>query len=253
MHSWAALCTTAEAGARRFYSELLGWTLDALPLEGGGTYFLARLRGRSVAALYELSPQGREQKVSPAWLSYFAVKDVDARAAQARKLGGKVVSEPSDLMDAGRMAVLQDPTGATFGLWEGTRHAGAGVTNEPGALIWTELQTTDEARTQAFYSALLGWAAKPEQMAAELRYTSFLAGGKPTCGMMPMPRTMPKHVPSFWMVYFGVADCDATATAAQRTSGKQHAPPQDIPGVGRFAVLADPQGASFSVLQPESR
>jgi predicted enzyme related to lactoylglutathione lyase len=253
MLCWADLGTTDVAGARRFYSELLGWTLDDLPMEGSGTYVLGRLRGRSVAAFYELSPQGREQKVSPGWLSYFAVKDVDARAAQARKLGAKVVSEPFDLMDAGRRAVLQDPTGATFGLWEGTRHAGAGIMNEPGALTWTELQTTDEARALAFYSALLGWTAKPEQMAPEFKYTSFLAGGKATCGMMPMPRTMPRHVPSFWMVYFSVADSDATAAAAQRTGGKQHASPQDIPGVGRFAVLADPRGASFSILQSASR
>jgi hypothetical protein len=152
-------------------------------------------------------------------------------------------------MDVGRMAVLRDPTGAFFQVWEPKKHVGTMVVNEPGALCWTELSTRDTKVARAFYTALFGWTAKDSSADAPMEYTEFSVAEHPSIGMMPMSDHVPPQVPSYWMPYFQVADCDASFAKAKALGAKVFVGPQDIPGTGRFAVLADKEGAMFAIFK----
>jgi predicted enzyme related to lactoylglutathione lyase len=182
-------------------------------------------------------------------LSYAAVASADESAAKAKELGATLMKEPFDVMDVGRMAVVQDPTGAVFALWEGRAHKGAGVVNVPGALVWNELATTDTAKAGEFYRGLFGW--KPDvQQFGPLEYTIFQNGERGAGGMFQITPEM-TGVPPHWLVYFSVGDCDATVKKATELGAKTMKPADDIPGVGRFAILTDPQGAAFAVIKTE--
>jgi len=195
-----------------------------------------------VAAASTLQADERQLGVPSHWNSYVSVASADESAKRAQELGGKILAPAFDVMDAGRMAVLQDPTGAVISVWQPKRHIGAKILREPGALGWTELLTNDTAAAEKFYTQLFGWKAKvsPE-------YTEFSVGSSPDAGMMKLD---PKwgDVPPHWMPYFQVNDCDATAAKATADGGQIHVPPSDIPNVGRFAMLADPQGATLAVI-----
>jgi len=151
------------------------------------------------------------------------------------------------VMDAGRMAVVQDPSGAIIQLWEAKRSIGAKILGEPGALCWSELTTRDPDAARAFYTALFGWTAKDSDAAAVMQYTEFSNQGQPGMGMMKMPEHMPAHVPSYWMPYFQVLNCDEATGKATGLGAKVMVPAQDIPSTGRFSILSDPQGAMFAL------
>lgn len=243
MFSWADLATTDLASARRFYGELFGWNYHDIPMGNGAVYAMARKGDADAAALSQMDAQMQKQ-MPPHWNAYIWVKDVDAMAKKAESLGGKVVAGPFDVFEAGRMAVVQDPTGAMVSLWQERQHKGAAIMNEPGAICWVELMTSDTKKAEAFYTQLLGWTAQTRDMGT-LLYTTFSVGGKPTGGMMQaQPGTPPN-----WMVDFAVADCDASSKKAEQLGAKTHVPPSDIPGVGRFSVVQDPQGVWFSFIQ----
>ena len=148
------------------------------------------------------------------------------------------------------MAILQDPTGAVFQVWEPKKHIGARIMNEAGALCWTELTTSNTTAAEAFYTQLFGWTPKHSAAGAPMEYTEFSVAGSPSIGMMPKPAQMPPQVPSFWMPYFQVTSVDTSASKAKELGGKVMVGPNEIPGTGRFAVLTDPQGAAFAVYQP---
>lgn len=245
MFCWSDLATTDVAGAKRFYGELLGWSFDDVPIGEGSFYSMARKGGQDVAAAASMQAEQRKQGVPPYWNAYIATENVDASAKKAEQLGGKVVAPPFDVMDAGRMSVVQDPTGAMVSLWQPKRHKGAGLMGEPGALAWFELMTTDPAKAQDFYTKLAGWTAKTQDM-GDMKYTVASVGEDMVAGMM---KSQDANVPSNWLIYFAVADCDASAAKAKQLGGSTHVPPTDIPGVGRFSVLRDPQGAWFGILQ----
>lgn len=148
------------------------------------------------------------------------------------------------------MAVLQDPTGAVFHVWQSKAHGGARALNQPGALCWSELTTRDTKTAEAFYAALFGWSVKHGAPSVVPDYTQFGVGDQYMAGMLAMPAGMQPHVPSYWMPYFQVLDCDGvTAKATSRGAGVM-VPPQDIPQTGRFAILKDPQGAMFAIITP---
>jgi predicted enzyme related to lactoylglutathione lyase len=241
---WADLGTPDAAAATRFYTALFGWTAEDRPMGPGASYTMLHADGRSVAALY---PQEAAQQGPPHWLSYISVASASDAAARATALGGTLLMEPFDVLDVGRMAMVQDPAGAVVALWEPRRHAGAGLAGEPGSICWNELATTDTARAGAFYTALLDWTADAQPMGGTA-YTLFTAGGAPRGGMMaiaPSGRPVPPH----WLVYFAVHDCEGTTALAQSLGGAVRHPPTDAPGVGRFSVLADPQGAVFAAIE----
>lgn len=236
----------ADVGrAKEFYGRLFGWTVDEQPA-GEGTYGMIRLHGRDVGGLYQLSSEMTAQGVPAHWLAYVRVDDVDAVSAKVAGLGGRVVMGPFDVMTAGRMAVLQDPTGGTFALWQPREHTGSAVMGEPGSPCWFELVTTDKQEAGAFYAALFGWQL--ESFLGAMDYTLFKVGEMSVGGMMQRTEEM-GDVPSHWLIYFAVADCDASVSAAREAGGTVVAGPMEIPSVGRFALVAAPDGAMFAVIR----
>src|SRR3954464_403463 len=185
--SWPELATTDQKAGVAFYRGLFGWDLNEQPMGPTEVYSMFQMRGRSVAAAYTMRPEEKQMGAPPHWNSYVTVANVDESTKKAQALGAKVFAPPFDVMEAGRMAVLQDPTGAVFQVWQPNKHIGAKILNEPGALCWTELTTTDTKAAEAFYTQFLGWTAKHSAAAAPMEYTEFSVGGTPSIGMMPKP------------------------------------------------------------------
>lgn len=244
---WAELTTTDAPGAKAFYTKLFHWEHHDDEVAPGMVYTMLMKEGRNSAALYGMTDEMKSEGIPPHWLSYVAVDDVDATVARAESLGGRVVRGAMDVMDIGRMAVLQDPTGAFFALWQARKSIGAQVLNEPGGVSWNELMTPNVDEAGAFYTRLFDWGADVMPM-GEFKYTVFKNGEHSAAGMMAITPDM-GQVPANWMVYFGVEDCDRTAKEARDLDATEIVPPTDIPNVGRFAVLQDPQGAPFAVLK----
>jgi hypothetical protein len=185
--------------------------------------------------------------VPPHWLIYIAVDDVDAAAPKAEKLGGKILAPPFDVMDAGRMAVVQDPTGAVFCLWRANKNTGIGIAQVHGTLCWADLSTPDPQRGSEFYSGLFGWniAADPKDPSGYLH----IKNGEQYIGGVPPTLHRQVGVPAHWMAYFQVDDVDATAAKAKELGANLYLPPMTMEGVGRMSVIADPQGSVFSIFK----
>jgi uncharacterized protein len=247
--SWPELSTTDQKAGVEFYKSLFGWDVNEQPMGPGETYSIFTLRGKDVAAGYTMRPEERQSGAPPHWNLYVTVANVDESAKRAESLGAKVLAAPFDVMDAGRMAVLQDPTGAVFHLWQPGKNIGVKILNEPGALCWSELTTRDPKAAEAFYTSLFGWTPKHSAPSAVMDYTEFSIQGQPSVGMMAMPAHMPPHVPSYWMPYFQVEDCDAAVAKAKALGASVMVGPQDIPNTGRFAIVKDPQGAVMAVFK----
>ena len=158
--SWPELATTDQKAGVAFYRALFGWDVNEQPIGPTEVYSMFQMRGKPVGAGVHSAPRGTQMGVPPHWNSYVTVANVDESAKKAESLGGKVLAPPFDVMDAGRMAVLQDPTGAVFEIWQAKRSIGAKILNEPGALCWTELTTTDTKAAETFYTGLFGWTPK---------------------------------------------------------------------------------------------
>jgi predicted enzyme related to lactoylglutathione lyase len=248
--SWIELGTTDIQSASRFYSGLLGWTVKEMPMPGGrGTYMIFQLEGKDVAGGYDLYPAQKEQGVPPHWLSYVMVDSADESAAKAKKLGATVLADVMDVPEVGKIAILQDPTEATFALFQAGAHQGAApLDNRPGTFTWNELATKDPKKAKEFYQSLFGWTSEDQDMGPAGTYTTFSNKGRMAAGMLRInPQWGP--VPPHWAVYFAVNDCEAAVSKATQTGAEVRMPPTDIPEVGRFSVLMDPQGAAFNVIK----
>jgi hypothetical protein len=238
------LQTTDQDAAKAFYGQLFGWTFDDQPMPQGQVYSMARLGDDSVAAIAPQPPELAAADVPPMWNTYLAVNSVDDTAAKVEAAGGQLAMAPFDVMDAGRMAFIIDPSGAAVALWQANQHIGATLVNEPGTLTWNELVTSDPAAAR-FYEQLLGISTSTMDMGIG-PYTLFEVGGQQVGGT-----TAPQQpgTPSHWHVYFAVADADATAAKVAELGGKVLAGPFDSPA-GRMGVAQDPQGAVFSFIKP---
>ena len=253
--AWPELATTDQQAAVEFYRALFGWGVNEQPMGPTETYSILQLNGSDVAAAYTMRAEERQHGAAPHWNAYITVENADAAAARAHELGAVIVAPPFDVMDAGRMAILQDPTGAMFQVWQANRSIGARVLGEPGALCWTELTTSDTFLAERFYKALFYWTPKHSAPGSPTPYTEFTVEGadRSSIGMMAKPPHMPPNVPSFWLPYFQVVDVDASVAHATSLGAQVHFGPHDIPDAGRFAVIADPQGAAFAVFAPKAR
>jgi uncharacterized protein len=240
--SWVDLGATDLAKAREFYGGLFGWNTPEGPAEAGG-YSVCDVDGKTVAGLGPNMAPG----APPHWTTYVNVDSADDTMAKVEANGGQVFMPPMDVMEAGRMAVFADPAGAAIGLWQPKEHLGAQLVNEPGTYCWSELMTDDLAAANSFYQAVFGWKAETQGPEGPGGYTEWKVGGRSIGGMMAKPPTMPAGTPSFWGVYFAVADTDASILRAQELGASVLMPAADIEP-GRFAVLADPDGAMFSIL-----
>ena len=240
---WTDLSTSDPEAAKGFYTGLFGWDAEDLPAAPEiGTYTLLRLDGKLVAALYK-GPQG-----PPAWLAYVAVQDADDATERARALGAVVHVEPFDIPGSGRMAVIADPTGAVFAVWQAGNHFGAELVNDPGALTMTQLNTSDVEVARDFYESLFGWRMKLNPGEGGPDFWSVYLGDRLNAGMMELPPDA--GAPPHWLAYFTVADLDASAEKIGGSGGHVVVAPLEIPA-GRLLVALDPQGAAFALFEGE--
>ncbi|MFN0071110.1 MAG: VOC family protein [Chloroflexota bacterium] len=245
--SWVDLATTDEDGAVAFYGELFGWTDSKMPMGPDQYYHMFSLKENTAAGMYKMTPEMGEHP--PYWATYITVENVDDAGQRAVAAGGKMVMEPHDVFDAGRMVMIQDPQGAFVALWQAKGHIGSQIVNEHGTLIWSELMTTDSAGAAEFYSKVLG--IETGKMPGPMDYTLIKVDGREVAGIMTITPEM-GPMPSHWGVYFCADDVDASAAKAESLGGKIIMPAQDIPEVGRFAVIQDPQGAVFTLFKDAS-
>ena len=236
--SWADLATTDPDAAKRFYMELFGWEGEDNPLPGGGTYTMLRKDGGYAAAL-SAGPEGQP----PFWNAYVTVDSVDDTASRAKELGATLFMEPFDVLEAGRMAVIADPTGAVFSVWEPRGSIGATIVNVPGALTLNQLNTTDPGRALEFYSELLGWRSESVQ-GGDQPYWGIYVGDRLNAGLMQLPPDA--GAPPHWLTYFGSENVDADATRIEELGGRVMVAPTEVPG-GEIVVAQDPQGAVFGL------
>jgi uncharacterized protein len=243
---WVELTTTDQEAAKAFYGGLFGWEAYDSPVGEGVFYSMMSLDGKHVAAIAPQPSQQREAGVPAMWNSYVSVRSAEETAARAKELGGTVHAPPFDVMDAGRMAVLQDPQGAFFMAWEPKAHIGAQLVNAPGALVWNELNSPDPEASGAYYGGLFGWTTAPFE-GYPGPYLSIKNGDANAGGIRPLE---PPGSPPSWLVYFGVEEIDAALAAVQELGGAALAGPIDI-GVAKIAVVSDPQGAVFALFAGE--
>lgn len=236
--SWTDLATSDPEAAKRFYTELFGWEGEDNPIPGGGTYTMLRKDGGYAAAL-SAGPEGQPSF----WNAYVTVESADDTAARAKDLGATLFMEPFDVLEAGRMAVIADPTGAAFSVWEPRDSIGATIVNVPGALTLTQLNTTEPERALDFYSKLFGWRSEAVG-GGEQPYWGIYVGDRLNAGLMQMPSQAP--APAHWLVYFGSGDVEADAGRIEELGGGLMVPPTEVPG-GRILVAQDPQGAVFGL------
>jgi uncharacterized protein len=236
--SWTDLSTTDQEGAKRVYAELLGWEYDDQPIPEDGVYSMAQKEGKNVAAIF-----GAQEGMPTAWNSYVTVESADATAAKASQLGGAPMGEPIDVMEAGRMAIIQDPTGAVLCAWEPRESIGASLVNVPGAITLNQLNTSDPGKAQEFYAGLFDW--RYESVGSDDQpYWGIYLGDRMNGGMMPLPPDA--GAPSHWLVYFGTDSVDEDARRIGELGGQVMVPPLDVPG-GRIVVAQDAQGAVFGL------
>jgi predicted enzyme related to lactoylglutathione lyase len=233
---WAGLATPDPARATAFYGGLFGWDAEELPAGPAGRFTLLRRHRHDIAILYRQMPEALAAAAPPHWTCFISVEDAAATAAQAGELGGAAVFRaPFDVLDAGRVAAIRDPAGAIVSLWQPRARIGATLTGDVGAWCWNELRTAEARRVKAFFAALLGW----EYDEREPGCTAILHAGARAGAIREQP-----GADAHWLPYFGVASAEHAARAAERAGGLRL-----TAGAGR-AVLADPQGARFGVLEP---
>jgi uncharacterized protein len=247
---WVELGTSNAEAAKTFYSQLFGWDYTDNPVGPDMIYTILKLNGKDVGGLYQLSSEMTAQGIPPNWLNYISVINADETAAKAKSAGATLLKEPFDVSTVGRMAVVQDPTGAVFALWQAGTTKGAGIYNVPGSFCWNELGTTDTAKDGEFYSNVFGWT-RDVQNFGPMEYTMFSNGDRPAGGMFKLTPEM-GNIPPHWLTYFAVDDCDAKEQKATELGGSVMKPADDIPGIGRFAILRDPQGAAFAIIKLEN-
>ncbi len=245
---WVDLATTDATAAKNFYTELFGWNATDAPNSAFGTYTMLEKEGKKVCGLYQMNAEMQQQGHPPHWLSYVSVENVDESAEKVRALGGLVLQAPFDVMESGRMSLIQDPTGAIVGLWQPKQHAGAELANEPSTLCWNELQTRKPEDAARFYVELFGWSTQKSRNALGEEYTEFLQGDRAGAGMIEIQEDWGDAPPN-WTVYFAVENCDATLEKAKTLGARVDMAPIDLEDVARFAIVQDPQGAYFTIIQ----
>lgn len=238
--AWIDLGSPDVDAAAHFYTGVFGWSHAPVgePEETGG-YGMLTLRGKEIAGIGPLQP-GQP----PSWTTYICVEDTNKTVELVQANGGTVVGAPTEVMDAGRMAVFADPTGAVLALWQPRMHRGAEIVREANTFAWAELNTRDLPRAKTFYRAVFDWHPQDD----DTGYVEFQVGGRSVAGAMAMPPHVPPQVTAYWLPYFQVEDTDATAARVADLGGQVLAGPMTVE-VGRFAVVTDPHGAAFGVIR----
>jgi predicted enzyme related to lactoylglutathione lyase len=242
--SWCDLSTTDPGSGKQFYGGLFGWEFEDRPAGDGVVYTMCHIGGKAACAISALREEERAQGVPPHWNNYVTVDDLDARSQKAGELGGNAIVPPFDVLEAGRMAVVADPAGAVFCMWEPKESIGAEVVNVPGAMTWNELATKDFDGAKEFYAGLFGWRFDDVE-GGPVPYSVIFNGDRSNGGIRQQGE-MEAGIPPNWVPYFAAASVDETASKAGELGGQVLMPGTDVPN-GRFAAVADPQGAVFSI------
>jgi len=262
---WVDTSQPDPAAAAVFYGGLFGWELEeAMPAGSPGSYLMARLHGGEVAAISSL-PEGAPARAT--WNTYIWVDSADEAAARAHAAGGSVLSEPFDVMDAGRMAMLADTEGAAFCVWQARQHKGARIVNEAGSLNFNVLSCRDLEAAKRFYGAVFGWASLDlgtgeywaltaygdylETLTPGVRDRAAAFGAPGFADVLAAVTVIADDDPAEpvqWGVTFAADDVDATAAKALELGGAVVSPPVDAP-YSRLTVIRDPQGAMFTATQ----
>jgi hypothetical protein len=242
---WMELATSHQTAAKAFYSALFGWSTVDSPMGPGNDYTTFSLGGRKSAACYTLHADEVAKHIPPHWNLYISVASAAASTERAKELGGTVFCGPFDVTTHGRMSTIADPTGAVFNIWESKDHPGIGVKSENGAFCWADLSTPDANVAAEFYAKLFGWKIDfgKDDYAHILNQGDYIGGIPPAAHRQP-------GVPPHWLLYFQTDDCDASTARAKELGAKIYMGPMTVEKVGRMTVLADPQGAVFSLFQP---
>jgi predicted enzyme related to lactoylglutathione lyase len=244
---WTDLATSDAEGAREFYSKVFGWKVEVNPDPQYGGYALAKIGGKDVAGI---GPK-QMNEAPTAWTVYIGSADAEDTVKKAQAAGGNVVVPTMAVGDQGKMAIIQDPSGAMLGIWQSQNMTGAQVYDRPNSMGWAEVNSRGFEKAKPFYKKLFNWGEKKTAAVGENpEYTEFQLGGKSIAGGMEMNPMVPAEVPSYWMVYFNVDNVDKAFDKVIAEGGKEMLSPQDMPG-GRFAIVSDPQGASFGLLKME--
>jgi predicted enzyme related to lactoylglutathione lyase len=248
--SWLELSTTNQEAAKTFYTSLFGWSVEDSPMGPNDFYSMFSLEGRNTGAAYTMRPDEQAQGIPPHWMVYVATDDADHTAQLAGQAGGKVLAPPFDVYTFGRMAVIQDPAGAVFSVWQSKNHTGAGIAGVPGTLCWVDLNTPNPESVKQFYTGVFGWKIAPGDDPSGYLH---IKNGDEFIGGIPPASSQNPNAPPHWLPYILVADCDATTAKAKELGAQAYMEPMTIEHVGRMAVLADPQGAVFAIFQPPTR
>lgn len=240
--AWVDLATSDAAAARDFYTKLFGWSMELSEDPQYGGYATAKFGDKSAGGI---GPK-QDESAPTTWSLYIGTDDIDGLAAKVQGAGGTVAAPPFDVGDQGRMAVFQDPSGAFISAWQPVQmtHFTAGV---PNAFGWAELNARGLERAVDFYESVFGWSHSTSPFGEGQEYTTLELDGEPMAGALEMSELQPPEVPSYWMVYFAVEDVDSSFQKAVQLGASEMVAPQDMPG-GRFAIVSDPQGATFGLL-----
>ena len=241
---WVDLVTSEAEAAKRFYTDLFGWEYEDNEMGDGAVYSMALVGGKRVAGLMG------GQSEPPHWNSYIAVESAEETVGKAKEAGANVVQDVIDLGGPGKMAFLQDPSGALVGVWEAGETIGAELVNAHGALTWNDMQTHDVDKAIEFFTGVFGWEVAPVDEDAENQRVMVRAGETLNGGMAKLPEQLGPDVPPHWMPYFAVDDLDAAIERGESAGGNKAFGPMEIPA-GRFAMMIDPQGAAFALFAGE--
>ncbi len=245
--SWVDLATTDAAAAKSFYAGLFGWDTEDNDDAGGGVYTICRIDGDAVCGLFEISEDMRATGVPPNWTSYVTVADADAAAARAKELGGGASDDAFDVLDVGRMAVLNDPQGAAFAVWQPRTRIGAERVNDVGCLCMNELATTDIEAARSFYAGLLGWTTEIVDTGPDGPPMVFAHNGE---ALNASFSAVKGGAPPHWRPYFTVESTEAAVERVRELGGKELLEPLEHPD-GSIAIALDPQGALFALFAGE--
>ena len=244
---WFELGTTDQKAAKKFYTSLFGWSVVDSPMGPDDFYSMFKLAGRDAGAAYTMRKEQRAQGVPPHWMIYISVDSADQAVAKAAQAGGTVLSPAFDVMEVGRMAVLQDPTGATFSVWQPKSHAGTSIGGTDNTFCWADLSTPDPERAAKFYSDLFGW----QMMKDEKDSSGYLhiKSGEDFIGGIPPATHRNPNAPPHWLLYFQVGDVESATAKAGELGAKVLMPVRKMENVGTWSIVADPQGAVFALFK----
>jgi hypothetical protein len=249
--SWVDLASADLVVSARFYGGLLGWDTAMRPVDLRAGYMSFQVDGLDVAGLGRLARADEP----PAWTIYIAVSDIDDALKAVLDAGGHTMDTSVEETETGRNALFIDPTGAVFGVWQPGERVGVEMSGMIGAMCWNQLASRNVEASKRFYRDVFGWSSVTTEGSSphEASYTILRHEGREIAGMIEMDRSWPRGLPSHWMTYFGVDDCDAVAAQAAELGGEVSVEPYDVPQVGRTAVIGDPHGAVFSIVTPNAR